>query len=212
VPALFRKDCLWFLLLTVGFSSTAILYTFGSVDGTAADSRIVFQIAMLQIGLVGFSLFSSELRESYRFLQTLPVSATEIVVSKFMLVLAQVALYWGLVLMLLSSAGWSSSEFAFAIGVVNTCAILSLLLAATWYWGIFRFGFSLASKAFAVFCFCALIVLILVAETIEGRMAEWQVTSLSPGRWIFIIAVALVGYYLMMRLAIRAKISGEADQ
>ncbi len=209
---LFRKDCLWFLLITGGFLSTAVLYTLGSVEGGSGDSRIVFQIAVLQVGLVGFSLFSSELKESYRFLQTLPVTATEIVVSKFLLALTQVVLYWCLVLVLLTNAGWPPSDLSFAVGVVNACAILSLLFAAFGYWGIFRFGFALASKILAVFCFAVLIVVILLAEAFENRMSEWQVAALSPSKWILLAVLGLLAYYLMMRVAIRTKIASEVDR
>lgn len=210
--ALVRKDCLWFLLITGGFLSSAVFYLLGSVDGGDTDSRIVFQIGLLQLGLVGFSLFSSELRESYRFLQTLPITATEVVASKFFLVFTQVALYWCLVLVLLSNADWSSSDLSFAVGVINACAILSLLLAACAYWAIFRFGFSLASKILLVLCFVALIGVILLAEVLEDRLVVWRLASLSTVEWIVPIILGFLVYFLMMRLAIRAKITGEVDR
>ncbi|MFC1575552.1 ABC-2 transporter permease, partial [Gemmatimonadota bacterium] len=119
---LFRKDCLWFLLLTAGFLSTAVLYSFGSTGNGDTDFRVVYQIGLLQIGLVCFSLFSSELKESYRFLHILPVTAAEIVASKFSLVLAQVSVFWIILLMLFWKADWPPSDFAFAVGFINTCA------------------------------------------------------------------------------------------
>ncbi|MFC1662042.1 ABC-2 transporter permease [Gemmatimonadota bacterium] len=209
---LLRKDCLWFLLLTVGFVSTAVLFSFGSAENGDTDYRIVYQIGLLQVGLVCFSLFSSELKESYRFLQILPVSAAEIVASKFLLVLTQVSVYWVILLLLFWRADWPSSDLSFAVGVINTCAILSLLLAASWYWGIFRYGFSTAMKILSFFCFCALVVVILLADLFEGRASDW----LTPARpflgWILPVASALLLYFLLMRVATRAKINGEVDR
>ena len=209
---LIRKDCLWFLLLTVGFLSTAVLYSSGSAESGGTDYRIIYQIGLLQIGLVCFSLFSSELKESYRFLQILPVSAAEIVTSKFLLVLTQVSVYWIILLLLFWRADWPSADFEFAVGFINTCAVLSLLLAASWYWGIFRFGFSTAVKVLSLLCFGALVVVILLADFFEGRASEWLTPTRPFAGWILPITSALVVYFLLMRVAIRAKINGEVDR
>lgn len=210
--SLFRKDCLWFLLLTAGFLSTALLYSFGSAEYGDTDSRVVYQIGLLQIGLTVFSLFSSELKESYRFLQILPVTAAEIVAAKFYLVLAQVSVYWIILLLLFWRADWPSSDFAFAVGFINTCAILSLLLAASWYWGIFRFGFSTAMKVLAIVCFSVLVGVILLADLFEGRAYDWLTPSRPFVGWVLPVASALVFYFLLMRVATRAKIKGEIDR
>lgn len=210
--SLIRKDSLWNLFLTVGFLSTAVLYSFGSAEEGATDYRVVYQIGLLQIGLVCFSLFSGELRESYPFLQILPVSAAEIVASKFLLIFAQVSVYWMILLLLFWRAGWPPSDHAFAVGFINMGAILSLLLAGSWYWGIFRFGFSTAIKILGFFFFAALVVVILLADLFEGGASGWFSLSRSFSGWVLPIVSALVVYFLLMRLAIRAKLNGGVDR
>ena len=210
--SLFRKDCPWFFLNTMGFLVSATFFFYNSAEDGSTDSRIVYQIALLLIFLVCFSLFSSELKESYLFLQILPVSASEIVASKFFLVLTQVVLFWCFVLLLLSSADWPPSDFAFGVGLINICAILSLLLAAFWYWGIFRYGLAISSKILLVFCFGVIIVVIFLADVFEGRVSEWQIVSLPLTGWVFLFILALAVYFFLMRVAIRAKIAGETDR
>jgi len=210
--ALLRRDCLWFFLITIGFLSSAAFFFIGSTDDVNAGFRIYYLIGVLVICLPCFSLLSSELKESYRFLQLLPVSVTEIVAAKFLLVLAQVALFWALVLVLLVSGDWHSSDLVVGIGFINLCAILSLLLAASWYWGTFRYGFSMSTRIMSVVYFGIIVTVIYLADVFEGGVSELWVGSLSLTEWILLFVLTLVIYFLLMRVAIRAKIAGEIDQ
>lgn len=209
---LLRRDGLWSILITTGFLSTVAFFVIGSADDVNAGFRIFYLIGVLAICLPSFFLLSSELKESYRFLQILPVSATEIVTSKFLLVLVQVALFWSLVMVILRGSDLTSSDLTVGTGFINLCVILSLLLAATWYWMTFRYGLSMSTRIMSVVYFGIIIAVIYLAEVVEGGVSEWWVGSLTLTEWVVLFVLTLAIYFLLMRIAIRAKINGEMDQ
>jgi len=184
--ALMRRDCLWFLLITIGFLSSTVFFTLGSTDSAPADgSRIFYLVGLWMICLPSFSLLTSELKESYRFLQILPVTAAEIVASRFLLLFAQVALFWILVMVVLTRAGLSMSDPGAGIGFITLCALLALLLTALWYLGIFRFGFAISTRIMSVVYFVITLTIIYLAELSEGT-GGWA-GSLSLTEWVLLI-------------------------
>jgi hypothetical protein len=211
--ALMRRDCVWFLLITAGFLSSTVFFTLGSTDDTPPDgSRIFYLVGVLMICLPSFSLLTSELKESYRFLQILPVTAKEIVASRFLLLFAQVALFWLLVVVVLNSAGLSMADSGAGFGFFNLCTLLALLLTAIWYLGIFRVGFAISTRIMSAVYFVIIVTIIILAESFEGKTSEGFTGSFSPAEWALLILFTLTVYYLLMRIAIRTKIAGRIDQ
>jgi hypothetical protein len=162
------------------------------------------------IWLVLGAMWSHEQMESksngYAFLRILPIEPAQIVKAKFAIVFIAVAIYVG------------GCCIAFALVSTNpeylipSCAYLivhgdvCLVAAALLYLSIFRFGFSRFGKIILIACVFLLISLIPIRLFILRplEISDSDIMEFMRGPyWIIGTIICLVGYYFLMKLAIR---------
>jgi hypothetical protein len=142
----------------------------------------------------------------YAFLRTLPVKASDIVVSKFLLVLLSALVYIGFhcvafVKISTDPSYWKPS-CSFLIINGNIC----LILTASLYIGIFRYGYNKVGKyviflwLFIVFSPIPINIFLLRRLGINRQEIIERVISLN---WVTVTLVCVALYYLLMRVAIK---------
>jgi hypothetical protein len=142
----------------------------------------------------------------YKLLRTLPVKASDIVISKFILVFLSVFIYLGFHCVAFAKISadpsyWKPSCF-FLIINGGLCLILTALL----YVGIFRYGYNKIGK-YVVFLWLFIIIspipiniLLLKRLGINRQEIIEKVISLN---WVIVTVVCLVIYFLLMHVAIK---------
>jgi hypothetical protein len=142
----------------------------------------------------------------YEFLQTLPIKAFDIVVSKFFLVFLTTLIYIGFhcvafVKISPDPSYWKPS-CSFLIINGNMC----LILTALHFVGIFRFGYNKVGKYIVFFWIFSVIspipinIFLLRRLGISRQEIIEQVNSLN---WLLVTLVCVALYYFLMHLAIK---------
>lgn len=195
---LMRKDGLYFaatLLLSLGFTLYLI-----RLSGMNAASAVF-------LGSVGPAMILSvlgmvELRENqsngYRFLAALPLTDTEIVGAKFLLILVFTCLYTGGELAILTLFPGAATLTPLARGYIVLTANGSLILAAIVYLGLYRFGFS----RFFRFILTVLPIPVMMGPVVlflilAPRIADWD-----PSPWMRLGTVTTLGIISFFGLAL----------
>jgi hypothetical protein len=140
----------------------------------------------------------------YAFLRTLPVKTSDIVVSKFLLVLLSVLIYTGFHCVaftkISSDPSYWKPSCSFLIINGNICLILTALL----YVGIFRYGYTKVGK-FIVFLWLFIVlspipihIFLLRRLGISRREIIEKVNGLN---WVIVTLVCVALYYFLMRVA-----------
>jgi hypothetical protein len=142
----------------------------------------------------------------YAFLRTLPIKASDIVVSKFLLVFLTNLIYVGFHCVafakISSDPGYFNPSCAFLIINANICLVLTALL----YLGIFRYGYALVGKLVILFWFLIVIspvainIFLLKRLGISRQAIIERVVSLN---WVVVTFVGLALYFLLMSVAIK---------
>jgi hypothetical protein len=141
----------------------------------------------------------------YAFLRTLPVKASDIVVSKFLLVFLTTLIYVGFHCVafakISSDPSYYNPSCAFLIINANICLLLTGLL----YVGIFRYGYAKVGKL--VILFWLLIVLSPIPITIFllkplGISRQGIIEKVISLNWMIVTLIGVALYVLIMRVAI----------
>lgn len=142
----------------------------------------------------------------YAFLRTLPVKASDVVVSKYLLVFLTTLVYVGFHCVAFAKISSDPSYFnpscAFLIINANICLVLTALL----YIGIFRYGYAKTGK-FVLFFWILIVIspiplniLLLKRLGISRKEIIERVISLN---WAIITFAGVALYFLLMPVAIK---------
>jgi hypothetical protein len=162
------------------------------------------------IWLVLAAMWSHEQMESkangYAFLRILPIEPAQIVKAKFALVFIAVAIYvggcCGAFALVSTNPDYLIPSCAYLIIHGDICLVAAGLL----YLGIFRFGFSRFGKFVLIAWVFLLISPILIRLFILKPMgiSDSEIMKFMRGPyWIIGTIICLIGYYLLMKLAIK---------
>jgi hypothetical protein len=165
-------------------------------------------ILMLVFGPVFFNEQYEEKHKGYDFLDSLPVSAREIVWAKFGLVLVTVVAIVGYLLLLFSISKVAPNDWILVRSYILMSGVACLFFAALSFLGIFSLGYT--KFAMIVMSFFALLgfVPILIMKFYRDNMdvlIENILTFLRHVNWLAVIPLALIGYFGLMFIAIKVK-------
>lgn len=145
---------------------------------------------------------------SYAFLRILPLKNKQIVGAKFALILLSVILFvvyqTGVVALLVRNAEYSRTAWRYNISVGNLC----LLLAGTFYMGIYRFGFAKIGKVILGAWLLLFLSPVLVREIVMRRSQideKTLIAQINSYNWWLVTAVVLLIYWGMLNLSVRLK-------
>jgi hypothetical protein len=162
------------------------------------------------IWLVLGAMWSHEQMESkangYTFLKILPIEPAQIVKSKFALVLIAVAIYTGGCIVAFALISTSPEYLIPSSAYVIVYGDICLLAAALLYLGIFRYGFSRFGKYVLiawVFMLTSPILLRIFFLKPRGITDSEIMQFMRGPYWIIGTIICLVGYYFLMKLAIK---------
>lgn len=162
------------------------------------------------IWLVLGAMWSHEQMESkangYTFLRILPIDPAQIVKAKFAIVFISVAIYVGgccaAFALVSTDPEYLIPSCAYVIVYGNIC----LLAAALLYLGIFRFGYSRFGKYVLIAWVCLLIspIPFRIFFLKPRGITDSEIMQFMRGPyWILGTIICLVGYYFLMKLAIK---------
>jgi hypothetical protein len=162
------------------------------------------------IWLVLGAMYSHEQMESktngYAFLKILPIEPGLIVKAKFAMVFIGVAMYVGGCCAAFALISTSPDYLIPSCGYIIVHGNICLLAAALLYIGIFRYGYSKFGKFVLIIWVCLfilpLLIRIFILKPMGIRDSEIMAFLREP-YWILGTFLCLVGYYLLMKLAIR---------
>ncbi len=182
------------------------------VTGNEITTAFVIIAGILVFLLVFASTFTNEQYEEknkgYAFLDTLPVTAREIVEAKFALVLLAVGLCVGLLMILFSLSASALGTIAIAQSYVLFMGVVCLIMAGVNYIGIFALGYT----KFLIFVGSGWLALgfvpVIIMKTYQGRMDILKETVLNFYAgidWLVVIPSALVVYFVLMLVAAKVR-------
>ncbi|MCJ7582090.1 MAG: ABC-2 transporter permease, partial [Candidatus Aminicenantes bacterium] len=210
---LMQKNSFYFLFYALVWIPIFILAVV--LPGRPLDTGMVFFEGMWIILILLGSTITCEQNESktrgYDFLKTLPVKDSQIVKAKFSLVFLTacfVSVYVSVIYLFVSKP---PNVFAFALIFIPLCVFVGLLLTALLYILIFKIGLSKAIKIgwiafFGVVIGTILFIeFVLVKSDINSEKMSAFIQSIPLVIWISSGLGFLVGYFLLMSVAIKAK-------
>jgi hypothetical protein len=182
------------------------------ITGNEITTVFVIISGTLVFLLVFASTFTNEQYEEknkgYAFLDTLPVTAREIVEAKFALVLLAVGLCVGLLVILFSLSASAPETIAISRSYVLFMGVVCLILAGVNYIGIFALGYT----KFLIFVGSGWVALgfvpVIIMKTYKGRMDILKETILNFYNgidWLVVIPSALVVYFVLMVVAAKVR-------
>jgi len=142
------------------------------------------------------------------FLDTLPVTAREIVEAKFALVLLAVGFCVGFLVILISLSGSAPETIATARSYVLFMGVVCLILAGVNYIGIFALGFTKYLLIVGVGWLTLSLVPMIIMKTYQGRMnvlKESVFNFLNGIEWLTVIPLILVVYFMLMLVAAKVR-------
>jgi len=164
------------------------------------------------------SVLWSERNESYAFLRTLPVTDREIVRIKFGIILAATVVYWLLMSCLAFLLRGGTESFAALLTFITLICGFSLLLAAGWQVGVWRFGQSVMTGIMLVFMGLNFVAAIVFLNSLKRGLASGP-SGFTAIHWIasapwqiqgLLCALVLAAFFSLMEAAVRVKTSSEA--
>jgi hypothetical protein len=191
---------------------TSLIVFLRLITGSKLSTSYVIFAGILVLFLVFGSTFTNEQYEEknkgYSFLDTLPVTAREIVEAKYALVLLAVGLCVGFILILFSISGSSPEMISTARSYVLFMGVICLILAGVNYIGIFALGFTKFLIIVGMACLVLAIIPTIILRTYQGRMDVLKATVLnffSGIDWLVVIPSTLVVYFVLMLVAAKVR-------
>ncbi len=166
---------------------------------------------MLIVGAVSVNEQAEEKHHGYELLATLPVTAAEIVRSKFTLPVCFGLLYTLLALTLVSQLAPSQTFYTLSQAYILICLHIGLLTVAALYVSIYRFGVSPSFRAVLTGAPIAMVIMpILLLElfenTLDIRTLVTMAENLGQLYTLMIVFLVLGAIYLgLMTVAIKYK-------
>lgn len=205
----FSLPFLVYILLAVGLVFP--LFNYDRLTGPdPLTLNFVFTLAPYLFFVVLGAVYIHEQLEQksngYAFLRTLPVKASDIVVSKFLLVFLSSLVYVGFHCVAFAKISTDPSYWkpscSFLIISGNICLVLTALL----YMCIFRYGYNKVGK-YVIFLWLFIVlspipinIFLLRRLGISRQEIIERVISLN---WVIVTLVCLALYYFLMRVAIK---------
>lgn len=150
----------------------------------------------------------------YRFLRTLPIRTSDIVMAKFMLILITILIYVSyqsvMVAQIVRNPEYAATSRIYVTNLGNICLILCALV----YIGIYKFGYEKFGKFVLLAWFILFMSPVLLREFIMPKFSlslSDIIHSLTQFNWIIATLVCLPLYFVLMQVAIRLK-SQEIEQ
>lgn len=191
---------------------TSLIVFLRLITGSKLSTSYVIFAGILVLFLVFGSTFTNEQYEEknkgYSFLDTLPVTAREIVEAKYALVLLAVGLCVGFILILFSISGSSPEMISTARSYVLFMGVICLILAGVNYIGIFALGFTKFLIIVGMGWLVLAIIPTIILRTYQGRMNVLKATVLnffSGIDWLVVIPSTLVVYFVLMLVAAKVR-------
>ncbi len=167
-----------------------------------------FLIIMLVFGAIFMNEQYEEKHKGYDFLDILPVKTSEIVGAKFGLVLLTDIAVVGYLLFLFSFSPLSPSEWVLVRSYFLLMGVACLVFAALSYIAIFIISYTKFAVIVMSFFFLLGLVPILIMKIYGDNMdilVESILTFLRNLNWIILLPLALIGYFILMGIAIKVK-------
>jgi hypothetical protein len=205
-----KKNMNFFVFYFVFIASLIVILRL--ITGSKLSPVFVIISGIIVFFLVFGSTFTNEQYEEknkgYAFLDTLPVTAREIVEAKFALVLLAVGLCVGFLMILISLSGSPPETIAIARSYVLFSGMVCLILAGVNYIGIFALGFTKYLVIVGVGWVSLSLVPMIMLKTYEGRMDVLRETVLdffTGTDWLIVIPVTLVAYFVLLLVAAKVR-------
>jgi hypothetical protein len=208
---LMKKFSLWYLLypsflLVFGLP----MFNYDRLVGPDPMSLSFATYLAPMVWLVLGAMWSHEQMESksngYAFLKILPIEPTQIVKAKFALVFIAVAIYVGGCCVAFAFISTSPDYLIPSCAYVIVYGSICLLAGALLYLGIFRFGFSRFGKYILITWVALLTAPIAIRIFIlkPRGISDAEIMQFFRGpTWIVGVTICLIGYYFLMKLAVR---------
>jgi len=196
-----------YILLAVGLVFP--LFNYDRLTGPdPLTLNFVFTLApylfFVVLGAVSIHEQLEQKSNGYEFLRTLPVKASDIVVSKFLLVFLSTLVYIGFHCVAFAKISTDPSYWKPSCSFLIINGNICLLLTALLYVGIFRYGYNRVGK-YVIFLWLFIVlspipinIFLLRRLGISRREIIEKVNDVN---WIIVTIVCLVLYYLLMRVA-----------
>ena len=205
------KKCINFFVFYFVFVASLIVIL-RLITGSKLSTSFVIIAGILVFFLVFASTFTNEQYEEknkgYTFLDTLPVTAREIVEAKYALVLLAVGFCVGFLVILISLSGSAPETINIARSYVLFMGVVCLIMAGVNYIGIFALGFTKFLVIVGVGWFSLGFVPMIIMKTYQGRMnvlKESVFNFLNGIEWLAVIPLILVVYFMLMLVAAKVR-------
>lgn len=205
-----KKNMNFFVFYFVIIASLIVILRL--ITGSELSPVFVIISGIFVLFLVFGSTFTNEQYEEknkgYMFLDTLPVTAREIVEAKYALVLLAVGLCVGFLVILFSLSGSAPETIAIARSYVLFLGVVCLILAGVNYIGIFVLGFTKFLVIVGVGWLSLGFVPMIIMKTYQGRMnvlKESVLNLLNGIEWLAVIPLILVVYFMLMLVAAKVR-------
>ena len=205
-----KKNINFFVFYFVFVASLIVILRL--ITGSKLSTSFVIIAGVLVFFLVFASTFTNEQYEEknkgYTFLDTLPVTAREIVEAKYALVLLAVGFCVGFLVILISLSGSAPETINIARSYVLFMGVVCLIMAGVNYIGIFALGFTKFLVIVGVGWFSLGFVPMIIMKTYQGRMnvlKESVFNFLNGIEWLAVIPLILVVYFMLMLVAAKVR-------
>ncbi len=201
------------------YISHLVTYSFiGVLQITSPRPERFFILGLFVAVWITSSVLWSERDESEALLRTLPVTHREIVTTKFLLALAALAIYWGIMFTAALRLGAEIGSLVPGLVFISVSWSVALILAGLWYIAIWLFGMRPMIPIMLVFIvgFCAIGVGLLsqtspgVTVPPHGLPGVGAFADVPGYVAVIVIALALLAYYGLREAAVRVRIAGDA--
>ena len=205
-----KKNINFFVFYFVIIVGLIVILKF--ITGSELSTVFVIIAGILVFFLVFASTFTNEQYEEknkgYTFLDTLPVTAREIVEAKYALVLLAVGFCVGFLVILISLSGSAPETINIARSYVLFMGVVCLIMAGVNYIGIFALGFTKFLVIVGVGWLSLGFVPMIIMKTYQGRMnvlKESVFNFLNGIEWLAVIPLILVVYFMLMLVAAKVR-------
>ena len=205
-----KKSINFFVFYFVFVASLIVILRL--ITGSKLSTSFVIIAGVLVFFLVFASTFTNEQYEEknkgYTFLDTLPVTAREIVEAKYALVLLAVGFCVGFLVILISLSGSAPETINIARSYVLFMGVVCLIMAGVNYIGIFALGFTKFLVIVGVGWLSLGFVPMIIMKTYQGRMnvlKESVFNFLNGIEWLTVIPLILVVYFMLMLVAAKVR-------
>ena len=205
-----KKNVIYFIgYLGVIIPLTALLALILGKENAVILVLISGVLVLMQVfGPVYFSEQYEEKNRGYDFLDILPVKAGEIVSTKFGLVLITAMLTIGYLLLLFSILNIAPNDWVLVRSYILMSSCVCLFFSAVSYIGIFSLGYTkfavIVMSFFVLLGFIPILIMKFYRDNMDV-LVENILAFLRSVNWMVVLPLALLGYFVLMFIAIKIK-------